>query len=152
MIGLGSWGELRRWNAILLSILSFLWSRGNDVKTSGWDPSALKDKDTDRNFTLEFRLFFKACRIVVGDLDLSLIFTFPVTVPPIFGSDVESLRGKSFTKILNISTASRKVFSTGGWNGWMRGWMRKSRESTADCNASSAVLNTLFSSQWNGMA
>jgi hypothetical protein len=78
------------------------------------------------------KFFFKAYRIVEGDLDSSLIL---VTVPPIFGPDVGFLGGKPFSKRLNRSIASSNFLSTSGV---------LFPASAADFNASSAAINTFL--------
>ena len=81
--------------------------------------------------------------MVEGDLGVSLKFASLVTTPPIFGSDVGSLEGKSFSKPLNRRIAlANFLFAFSDI---------PSPGSAADFNASSAAINTLlFISQWNG--
>ena len=102
----------------------------------------MRDKDTDGNVTFEYKLFFKACRIAEGDLELLPIFTSPVTVPPMIVSDVGSLRGKSFAKLLSRSIAPSNVLFR---------LFALDVVSMQNLNASSTAIKTLFSSQWNGI-
>lgn len=81
-------------------------------------------------------------------MSLSFIFASLVNVQLISGSDVVSLERKSLSKSHNRQIASVNFLSTS--LDLLFPFPASAAARAADANASSAAINTLLISQWNG--